>query len=433
MADYDIHVHHLTRVEGHGDVVLKVKDNKVDSVAFNVVEAPRFFEAMLVGRAHYEVREIVTRICGICACGHALSSIRASEAAMSIEPSEQTIDFRKLVLHGENLSSHYLHYYFLAAPDFLGVGSVLPLASSHPDVVVRALKLKKLGNDLSEAFVGRHVHPISMKLKGFTKLPDAANLKAIQARLVDSIKDLEATIELFKTLKVPGYTRETEYVSLGPINGSKEYPFYDGNIITSSGDSLPPLKYTEITNEVTHPNHTAKLCAHNGKPYQVGALARFNNNYKLLRPEAQKAAQQLGIQPVCHNPYMITIAQIVETVHITYDAIDLISKCLNRGIIDEPIEYKVKAGTGAGAVEVPRGILFHGYTYDNNGYITKADCVIPTTQNVSNINEDFKAFVPSMLGKPEKEISLLLQMLVRAYDPCISCSAHLLDVRIDRE
>lgn len=433
MADYDIHVHHLTRVEGHGDVVLKVKDNKVDHIAFNVVEAPRFFEAMLVGRAHYEVREIVTRICGICACGHALSSLRASEAAMSIKPSEQTIDFRKLVLHGENLSSHYLHYYFLAAPDFLGVGSVLPLASSHPDVVVRALRLKKLGNDLSEAFVGRHVHPISMKINGFSKLPDSANLKAVQQRLVDSIKDLEATIELFKTLKIPDYNRQTEYVSLGPINGSKEYPFYDGNIITSNGDSLPPLKYTDITNEVCHPDQTAKLCAHNGKPYQVGALARFNNNYKLLRPEAQKAAQQLGIQPVCNNPYMITVAQIVETVHITYDAIDLITKCLNRGLIDEPIEYKVKAGTGAGAVEVPRGILFHGYTYDNNGNVTKADCVIPTTQNVANINEDFKAFVPSMLGKPENEISLLLQMLVRAYDPCISCSAHLLDVRVDRE
>jgi coenzyme F420-reducing hydrogenase alpha subunit len=433
MTDYDIHVHHLTRVEGHGDVLLKVKDNKVEHIAFNVVEAPRFFEAMLVGRAHYEVREIVTRICGICACGHALSSLRASEAAMSIEPSDQTVTMRKLVLHGENLSSHYLHYYFLAAPDFLGVGSVLPLAATHPDVVVRALRLKKLGNDLAEAFVGRHVHPISMKINGFSKLPDPAVLKSVQNRLVESIKDLDATLDLFATLKVPDYTRETEYVSLGPINGSKEYPFYDGNIISSNGDSLPPLKYTEITNEVCHPDSTAKYCAHNGKPYQVGALARFNNNYDLLRPEAKKAAEKLGIKPVCNNPYMITVAQIVETVHITYDAIDLISKLLADGLKDEPVEYKVKAGAGAGAVEVPRGILFHGYTYDNNGYITKADCVIPTTQNVANINDDFRAFVPKMLGKPESEISLLLQMLVRAYDPCISCSAHLLDVRVERE
>jgi coenzyme F420-reducing hydrogenase alpha subunit len=433
MADYDIHVHHLTRVEGHGDVLLKVKDNRVEHVAFNVVEAPRFFEAMLKGRAHYEVREIVTRICGICAVGHALSSLRASEAAMSLEPSEQTVDMRKLALHGENLSSHYLHYYFLAAPDFLGVGSVLPLAASHPDVVKRALKLKKMGNDLCECFVGRHVHPISLKINGFSALPNPVRMKQVQDMLVDTIKDLEATIDLFATLKIPDYNRETEYVSLGPINGSKEYPFYDGNIITSNGKSLPPLKYTEITNEVCHPDSTAKYCAHNGKPYQVGALARFNNNYDLLRPEAKKAAEKLGIKPVCHNPYMITVAQIVETVHITYDAIDLISKLLGNGLKDEPVDYKVKAGTGAGAVEVPRGILFHGYTYDNNGYVTKADCVIPTTQNVANINEDFKAFVPSMLGKPESEISLLLQMLVRAYDPCISCSAHLLDVRVERE
>lgn len=432
MTDYDIHVHHLTRVEGHGDVLLKVKDNKVEKVSFNVVEAPRFFEAMLVGRGHYEVREIVTRICGICAVGHALSSLRASEAAMSLEPSEQTVTMRKLALHGENLSSHYLHYYFLAAPDFLGVGSVLPLAATHPDVVKRALKLKKMGNELCETFVGRHVHPISLKINGFSALPDPVRMKNTQAMLVDTLKDLEATIDLFATLKIPDYKRETEYVSLGPINGSKEYPFYDGNIITSSGDSLPPSKYTEITNEVVDPDNTAKLCAHNGKAYQVGALARFNNNYDLLRPEAKKAAEKLGIKPMCHNPYMITVAQIVETVHITYDAIDLISKLLNNGLKDEPVEYKVKAGTGAGAVEVPRGILFHSYTYDNNGFVTKADCVIPTTQNVRNINEDFKAFAPLMLGKPESEISLLLQMLVRAYDPCISCSAHLLDVRIER-
>ncbi|HPV86586.1 MAG TPA: nickel-dependent hydrogenase large subunit, partial [Caldisericia bacterium] len=213
MPDHDIHVHYVTRVEGHGDIVCKTNNGVVEKAEFNVVEAPRFFEAACVGRAHYEIKDIVTRICGICACGHALASLRASEAAMSIEPSEQTVDLRKIVLHGETIQSHFLHTYFLAAPDFLGVGSVIPLASSHKDVVVRALKLKKLGNDISETIVGRHVHPITLKINGFSKLPDPAALKAIQKRVIEALPDIEATVDLFSTIKVPELYRETEYIS----------------------------------------------------------------------------------------------------------------------------------------------------------------------------------------------------------------------------
>lgn len=424
MSEYNIHVHHITRVEGHGDIHLKTNNGAVERASFNVVEAPRYFEAALVGRSHYEVKDIVTRICGICACGHALSSLRASEAAMNIEPSEQTVDLRKLVLHAENLSSHYLHTYFLVAPDLVGAPSVIPLAATHKDVVVRALKLKKLGNDLSDVIVGRHVHPITLKINGFSKLPTVADLKAVQKRLQDSLADIEQTVQLFSSLKFPDLWRETEYVSLTPTNGSKEYPFYDGDIKSSDGVVVRPSNYKSITNETVDPNNTAKLCAHKRASYQVGALARYNNNYEFLRPEAKTTAQRLGLKQTDHNPYHITKAQIVEVHHITLDAIDLIDKVLTRGLKDEGVHYVTKAGTGAGAVEVPRGILFHGYTYDENGVCTYADCVIPTTQNVKNINEDMKVLVPQILGKPEEEVSLLLQMLVRAYDPCISCSAH---------
>lgn len=431
MPDHDIHVHYVTRVEGHGDIVCKTNNGVVEKAEFNVVEAPRFFEAACVGRAHYEIKDIVTRICGICACGHALASLRASEAAMSIEPSEQTVDLRKIVLHGENIQSHFLHAYFLAAPDFLGVGSVIPLATSHKDVVVRALKLKKLGNDISEAIVGRHVHPITLKINGFSKLPDPAALKAIQKRVIEAVPDIEATVDLFATLKFPELYRETEYVSLGPTNGSKEYPFYDGDIISSLGRSYRPSSYQQVCNEEVDPKHTAKLCRHKAPSYQVGALARFNNNYSLLRPEAKKAAEKLNLKAPDHNPYNITKAQVVEAVHIAYDLIDLIDKVLTKGVKEENNKYQPKAGTGAGAVEVPRGILFHSYKYDSNGICQWADCVIPTTQNVRNINEDMKVLVPTIIGKSQDEISLLLQMLLRAYDPCISCSTHLINVRFE--
>ncbi len=431
MSDKDIHVHYVTRVEGHGDVSFMAKDGKVEHVGFNVVEAPRFFEAALLGRAHYEVKDIVTRICGICACGHALSSLRASESAMSIEPSEQTVELRKIVLAGENLQSHFLHVYFLAAPDFLGVGSVIPLAATHKDIVVRALKLKKLANDLAEVIVGRHVHPITLKINGFSKLPDPEALRSIQKRCIDSLADVDATVDLFSSLKFPELYRETEYVSLGTTNGHKEYPLYDGDILSSDTGAVRPSQYKSICNEQVDVNNTAKLCKHNRSSYQVGALARINNNYSLLRPEAKKAFEKLGLKLPDHNPYNITKTQVVETVHIMHDTIELIDKVLTRGLKEEDTRYSIKAGTGVGAVEVPRGILFHAYTYDSGGKVTYADCVIPTTQNVANINDDMKVLAPAIVGKPKEEIELLLQMLVRAYDPCISCSAHMIRVRQD--
>ena len=427
----DIHVHHVTRVEGHGDVLLNVKDGRVEHVALNIVEAPRFFEGMLRGRAHYEVREIVSRICGICACGHALASVRASEAALGIEPSEQVVDLRKIVLAGENLSSHFLHIFFLVAPDLFGVKSVLPLATTHRDIVVRALKLKKLGNNVSDVIVGRHVHPITLDIKGFTVLPSVAALADVQKQIIEMLPEVVDTVDLIASVAggIPDFERETEYISLGPLSGSTEYPFYDGVIKSSEGITYYPAEYRKVTNEFIIPDSTAKHCKHLRDSYMVGALARFNNNSDLLHPEAKKAAEKLGMIAPVHNPYMITLAQLIETIHIMHDTVEIIDKIIRRGIKEEDYSYQPRAGTGSGAVEVPRGILFHHYTYDSKGRIEYADCVIPTTQNLENIDQDFRKLAPTILDKSEEEISLLLQMLVRAYDPCISCSTHQLNVR----
>jgi coenzyme F420-reducing hydrogenase alpha subunit len=164
----------------------------------------------------------------------------------------------------------------------------------------------------------------------------------------------------------------------------------------------------------------------------VGALARLNINYDLLSPLAKQTAEMFGLKPVCHNPYMNSIAQLVEVVHSVEDSIRLINELEAAGLQSQP-DYnnpavKVKAGRGVGAVEVPRGILFHDYTYNEKGVCTKANCIIPTNQNHGNIELDMKALVPKIMGKTPKEIELNLEMLVRAYDPCISCSTHYVKV-----
>lgn len=425
MNDINVNVDHVTRVEGHGNIVVSVKKGKIEECKWEVVEAPRFFEAFVRGRNYLEVAHITSRICGICSIGHTLTSLKATEAAMGVQISHQTRLLRRILIQGESLQSHVLHAYFLAAPDFVGVPSVFPLVKTHPEVVLRALRMKKLANDLGDVFGGRTVHPITPTVNGFTKLPEVKEIKGIRQRLVDAGPDLEATLALFKTLKVPEFNRETEYISL---KSKEEYALYDGVIASTDAGTTPVENYRSWTNEYLVPHSTAKYTKHVRGSYMVGALARFNNNASQLSPGAKKAAEELGLKAPCHNPYMITVAQVVEAVHAVEESLRLIDELLDKGLKEEDRRVLLKAGKGVGSVDVPRGILFHDYTYDKNGICQEANCIIPTNQNHANIQRDMEALLPQILDKPQEEIRLALEMLVRAYDPCISCSTHLLKV-----
>jgi coenzyme F420-reducing hydrogenase alpha subunit len=161
----------------------------------------------------------------------------------------------------------------------------------------------------------------------------------------------------------------------------------------------------------------------------VGALARFNNNYDQLHPKAKEAAEKLGMKPICINTFLNFGAQAVEMVHCVEDSIELIDELLERGIVpEEPAVVEVKAGEGAASCDVPRGILFHHYAYNDEGFCSEANCIIPTNQNLANLNHDMQELVPQIIDQPQEEVRLLLEMLVRAYDPCISCSTHFLTV-----
>lgn len=426
MTNVNVNVHHLTRVEGHGNIVVDVENGELVKCELQIVEAPRFFEAMLRGRPYYEASHITSRICGICATGHATASLRATENALGVEVSEQTELLRKLVFHGEIIDSHVLHVYMLVAPDFFGVGSVLPLASSHPDVVKRALRIKKLSGDLCAMVTGRHTHPIAMTVGGFTHLPTIQELKDMRERLVAAREDMDETIALLATLPWPQFERETEYVSL---KKDEEYAFIDGVIATTDGFTYELPDYRKVTNETLVPHSTAKHTKHNRDSYMVGALARFNNNYDQLHPRAKDAAEALGMKPLVTNSFLNSGAQAVEMVHSIEDSIDLIDELVDRGIEEEPLyEFQGKGGEGVGSCDVPRGILFHNYVIDDEGIIQGANCVIPTGQNYANMEADMRALVPQILDRPQEEITHMMEMLIRAYDPCISCSTHFLDV-----
>ena len=426
----DIRVDYVTRVEGHGNIVAKVEDGELVECRMEITESPRFFEAMLRGRSWADAMFLTTRICGICACGHGTASLKATEDVMGITRSEQTERLRRIVLHAEQLESHWLHCYFLVAPDFFGAPSVIPMAKTHTDVVLRAMRLKKLSHHICRVLVGRHTHPIGMVPGGYMKLPSVRTLKELREHIASFDKDAQDTVDLFATLEAPAFERETEYES---ITDPGEYAFFDGRLITSDGDEADSHAYRDIIHEEVVRHSSAKHVKNRRESLMVGALARFNNNHTQLNPEGKDAAERLGLAAPCTNPFHNNTAQIVETVHCYYEILQLLDSLIEAGIEDEkpPLEWPAGcAGTGVGIVEVPRGTLVHEYEYDENGIVTGANLVIPTNQNLANIEADFRAYIPQLLqeGKTQEEITHLLEMLVRAYDPCISCSAHLVQV-----
>lgn len=429
----NINIHHVTRVEGHGNIKVNLKDGKLQECCWEIPEAPRFFEAMLVGRKWHEMHHITSRICGICSIAHQFTSLKATEAALGVEISDQTLKLRKILLDGENLQSHVLHVGYLALPDLLGVGSVIPLATTHPEELLTVVRVHRLANDICEIIGGRTTHPIRCVVGGFCALPTEEELKLIKEKLVQGLSDLQAIAGLVKTLlsKFPDFTRETEYIGLTNDN---EYALYDGDIKSTDTGKTGVENYLDMTNEFIVPHSTAKFAKHARDSYMVGALARFNLNYDQLLPKAKEVAGMLGLAPINTNPYMNNVAQLIECVQSAENSIKLIDELLETGLKDEIVKDEsssitLKPGRGVGAVEAPRGILFHDYEYDGSGTCLRANCVIPTNQNHNNIQKDMEKLVPEIAHLPKEKIELTLEMLVRAYDPCISCSTHYLTVK----
>ena len=424
-VDLNVDVHHLTRVEGHGNIHVRVKGGKLEEARWDVVETPRFFEAILQGK-HYSSAGILTaRICGICSIGHCLASVRATEDAFGIAIPDQARRLRQLAKHGETLQSHVLHLFFLAAPDFLGLQSAIPLIELKPEVVAIAARLKGIANRLCDLVAGRTLHPVAIQVGGMAMLPDKKKLAGIRAELLAALPDLAATVEIFKGFQIPSFAPETEWVSL---KGEKDYPWIGGRLVSTDGVDKAERDYRAMTNEYPVPDNTTKWCKLSRETMAVGALARFNNNYRFLRREAQEVAGVLGLKPVNHNPFANNVAQLVEAVHVAHETVALIDEILAQPE-NAPLSVPVqpKAGTGVGAVEVPRGILYHEYEYGADGRIVRANCIIPTTQNNAKIHSDIGGLVNQMAGEPgmtDAKLELLCSMLVRAYDPCISCSVH---------
>jgi sulfhydrogenase subunit alpha len=419
----NIEVEHIARVEGHGNIHIRVENGKLAECTWAVVETPRFFEVMMKGLSIEMAPLLAARICGICSISHALACTRAAERALKIEVPETAQKVRLLAKHAETLQSHTLHLFFLVAPDLLNTGSIIPLLNTNPQVIEIATRLKGYANKTSDLFAGRTTHPMAIKVGGMTQIPRKRQLRNLQQELETTLPYLWKTLDFFKGFAWPDFVRETEFVSL---HDEGKYPFIGGNLLSSDGVHKGEDEYLSMTNEYLVDFSTSKLCKLSRDSFAVGSLARFNNNYEWLHPQAKEVAAELGLEPQAYNPFYHNLAQLVECFHVLYESKRMIAELIDSDNSEYAIPYEVKKGAGVGAIEAPRGILYHALKIGESGVIEVADCVIPTGQNNANIHYDLQKFIPELIaqGVAEEEISKRAQMLVRAYDPCISCSVH---------
>lgn len=428
----DINVHHITRVEGHGNIVVNVTNGKIEKLQWQVPEAPRFFEAMVRGQSYEDIQTIVSRICGICSITHSLAAIKAVESALGLKVSEQADKVRILMHYSEQLQSHTLHVGYLAAPDFFGVPSVVPLVGKATDAVKTIVRVHRVANEWSDLLAGRTTHPVTIIPGGLTRIPTEKQLRQLQKTLKETIPDLRAIADVVFSVagNIPKFERDTEYVSLKQTE-PPTYTFYHGGITSADngGKVVPIEKWQDVANEYIVEQSTAKWAKWHRDTYAVGALARFNNNSEFLSPIGKEAAKMFSLEKGCCNPFMNTVAQLVECFHIAETSIALVDELLTKGLKEEKVKSTAKAGRGVGCVEAPRGILFHEYEFDKKGECTAADICIPTNQNHANIQKDFEKFVPEIIHEGQNSVRQKLEMLVRSYDPCISCSTHMLDVK----
>jgi sulfhydrogenase subunit alpha len=426
MKSRSIKVDYLARVEGEGGISIKIQDKLVTDVEFDIFEPPRFFEAFLRGRHFTEAPDITARICGICPVAYQMSSIHAMENACGVSVTGQLRDLRRLLYCGEWIESHALHVFMLHAPDFLGYEDAIQMARDHGDVVKKALKLKKIGNELVALVGGREIHPINVKVGGFYKVPTKKELNA----LVDNLKwardaALEA-VQLTATFPFPDFERDYEFVSL---RHDHEYPFNEGRLVSNKGLNIPIAEYENVFAEehVSYSNALHSVMKSRGA-YHVGPLARFNLNFDRLTPTAQEAAKSVGLVPPITNPFKSIVVRSVETVYACEEALRIIAAY---EMPDAPaVEVAPRPGIGYGCTEAPRGFLYHRYRINDKGLITEAKIVPPTSQNQKTMEQDLREFVPSRLNLTQEKLTWQCEQAIRNYDPCISCATHFIRLEI---
>ena len=421
----------LARVEGEGAMSVQIEGDEVRDVKLRIYEPPRFFEALLRGRAFTEAPDITSRICGICPIAYQMSAVRAMEDACGVAIDSGPIrDLRRLIYCGEWIESLGLHVYLLHAPDFLGYPGFVEMARDHPQAAERGLGLKKAGNTIVTAVGGREIHPVNARVGGFYRAPRRVELRKKLYEPLERARELAVeTVRWTSGFTFPDLDWEpAEFVALTEPG---RYPIDLGRIVSSRGLNIVPAEFSAhvVEEQVAHSNALHARIRERGS-YLTGPLARYNTSSECLWPLAQSAAREAGLGRVCSNPFQSVIVRAVELVQACDEALSIIDGY-------EPpdcpaVEVQPRRAVGHGATEAPRGMLYHRYEIDDDGVILDARIVPPTSQNLRSIEEDLRAVVERNIALPDETLRQRCEQAIRNHDPCISCATHFLELTIDR-
>lgn len=424
----DIRVPVLARVEGEGALDIGIRAGRIDTLRLEIYEPPRLYEQFLIGRNAQDAIDMTARICGICPVAYQISAVQAFESIYGASVTPWTEAMRRVFYCGEWLQSHALHIHLLAAPDFFGCGSVVELAAKEPEAVRRGLRLQTLGNDLIALFGARAVHPVGVRVGGFHHAPSLDAVAAMRARLDAARAEAEALVRWTARLPLPD--DEQDFISVA-MRHPGEYAITRGRIVSSAGHDLDITEYERHFREFQVPHSTALHAQLDGRPYLVGPLARMNLNLDRLPAALRDLLDGTGIRFPSRNMFHSIVARAAEI----WLAVDEAARLLADYAVPDAaaVASTPRAGTGFGCSEAPRGILWHRYAADAGGNVAEARIVPPTSQNQARIEEDLRLSLTRFgLERPDAELRLRGETVIRNYDPCISCATHFLRLKVER-
>lgn len=423
-----ITIEHLARVEGNGGVSATIDGKIVTDVKFMINEGPRLVEKLTLGRTPEEDASMIPRICAICSVSHKNGVLRALENAMHVKISQKSYLLRELMHMGEFIESHALHTFYLALPDFLGYPNAIAMAADHDVEGKIALEMKHYGNHIMKVTNGRYIHGENAVIGGFGKYPAKEELLFIKDRAIQFMPFVNMTVDLFCGLDYPDIPdAETMYVCCEP--GNDQFGFWGDEIKLSTGETISRDDYQSLTNEFVVPHSFAKHSLYQNRPYSVGALARINNLGERLTGSAGDMFQKYFNKKWETNPFFHTAARSIEIMYAFERIPELVDEFLKIEDESSAVEFERKDGKGTGLVEAPRGLLIHHHEI-TDGLVSYADIVTPTAQNAEDIERYCQVAAQALLdADKEDRIRDRMDIVVRAFDPCISCSAHMAEVK----
>ncbi len=405
---------YITKIEGHGSLEIDwTPPSGASKVKLNIHEGERLFEGMLVGRTIKESHWITPRICGVCPIAHNLASLRACEDGLGIKVGKSTSLLRKLMNCAQMMQSHMLHLFFLSLPDYLGIDRGTELANKDPKSFKAALDIKEVSDEIATIVGGRNVHPTRTAIGGFHKIPSKEELEKLLEKIKKTRKSAEKALKVCADIEFPDLKVDLELVAQ---KGSK--------IISSKNEESSIKDYKKVITEEIKSYSTAKFGGYKGREMMVGSLARL---YFIDPKKVEEIKKEYALVDF-QNPFHNNLAQAIELLLYHKEAEQILEKLLGQptyDVGDSPTSYVgLKSGRGIGVIEAPRGGLYHEIHFSEKGIITYANIITPTVQNLTSIEKSAEALLVQYSNKNQKEKEHLLEMLVRAYDPCITCSVH---------